>query len=329
MADVHTCEECGKRLATMGGLEIHMAMAHGADAPEPAELEAMDPQPAMGMSPPPMPTASPSMGLPRAPKPVRPPRPPLFGGIDPAEPLAWILTVLLFLGGVVAVTHHPHPPSDIANASAVVPIPETTTTTADPVAEGAAVNGALLGSSDLAGWSVVSTRTIPADELATPDACLADPALNNGTAGAEQQLQFGPGRATPARLVITVVRVPSSSSAAAQLAATKTPAYVPCIVKVFEAGLREGGGGAVHVRSTEETAPPAVAVTVPASVHRLVTHAYGDTGATVDVTTDDYVFATGRMIAHVFFAAVGPSLAPAIEAHVVQALVQHMTQAPA
>ncbi len=47
------------------------------------------------------------------------------------------------------------------------------------------------------------------------------------------------------------------------------------------------------------------------------------------MTTDDYVFATGRMAAHVFFAAVGPALAPALEAHVVQALVQHMVQAPA
>ncbi len=216
MSDVHLCDECGKRLATIGGLEIHMEMAHPRQCPAPApataELQTV---------------TSPPMGRAQPARAARAPRAPFLGGIDPAEPLAWVLTVLLFLGGVIAAVHHPHPPSDIANAAAVAPIPQTTTTTADPVAEGAAVNAALLGPSELAGWSVVSSRTIPAEELATPDPCLADPALTDVTAGAEQQLQFGQGRATPARLVVTMVRAPSSTTAAAQLAATKTPAYVP------------------------------------------------------------------------------------------------------
>ena len=326
MSDVHTCEECGKRLATIGGLEIHMEMAHKA-APRPTpELEAFgesgvdmlsqvaDPSPPMGVGRP-----APAPRLPRA---------PFLGGIDPAEPLAWVLTVLLFVGGVVAAIHRPHPPSDITNAAAVTPIPATTTTTADPVAEEAIVKGALLGPSELGGWTVVSSRTIPADELAAPDPCLSDPALTDVTAGAEQSLQYSTGRPAPARLDITIVRTPSAGSAAAQLAATKKPEYVPCVVKTFEAGVREGGGGAVHVRNTEEVPAPAISVTIPASVHRLVTHAYGDSGGHVDITTDDFILSTGRTSAHLFFAAVGSPLAPANEARIVQAVVQHLMQAP-
>jgi hypothetical protein len=116
MADVHICDECGKRLATLGGLEIHMEMSHGAAAvpphAEPGDLEPIgsvdrfDGQPAM--TPAPWPPTAPAAVA----GPPRPPRKPFLGGIDPAEPLAWVLTVLLFLGGVGAAVHRPHPPSD-------------------------------------------------------------------------------------------------------------------------------------------------------------------------------------------------------------------------
>jgi hypothetical protein len=326
MADIHTCEECGKRLATGGGLEIHMAMSHGAAAPTPhAEPEEVDAQPALGVAPRPVAVASPPMGLPTAPK---PPRAPLFGGLDPAEPLAWILTVLLFLGAVAAAIHHPHPPSDVSGAiAASTAVPETTTTTADPAKEDEIAKAAMPGPAELPGWSVVSARTVPTDELTAPNPCLPDPALTQSTAGEEQRRRLSQGRTIPAELLIQVASAPSPSVAGAQVAVANRPEYATCEVQDFEAGLRNGGGGAVHVQSTSQ-APlsPSLKLPLPGTAHKFVSHVTNDNGVALVITTDDYVFGTGRVTAHVLFVSVGTPVTQATEDTVMHAVAQRMTQ---
>lgn len=328
MADVHTCEECGKRLATIGGLEIHMAMAHGEAAPAPheepddVELQAFarvhDEQPAMASAP--WPPAAPAPT-----RPVPPPRKPLFGGVDPAEPLAWVLTVLLFLGAVVAAIHHPHPPSDVTNAAAVSAVPQTTTTTLDPAQEDALLKTVLPSPQELGAWTVKDTRTVSVDELTAPDPCLADPSLTQSTAGEQQRLQLSQGRPLPAQLSISVATTPSSTVAGAQLAVVNKPEYAGCAVKDLEAGLRGGGGGALHIRNTAAVAPTA-RLPLSGAAYKFVTTAYNDNGLDLVITTDDYVLVSGRLVAHLLFASIRTPLAQASEDQVIQALARHMTE---
>jgi hypothetical protein len=325
MADIHTCEECGKRLATGGGLEIHMAMSHGADAPAPEDVAPLDAQPATSLAPPSDAVLSPPMGLPPTPKPPRPPR---FGGLDPAEPLAWVLTVLLFLGAVAAAVHHPHPPSDVSGAiAASTAIPDSTPTTADPAKEDEIAKGAMPGPDELPGWSVVTARTVPNEELTSAGTCSPDPSLTQSTAGEEQRRRLSQGRTTPAELDISVATAPSSTVASAQLAAANRADYVSCTVKDFEDGVRAGGGGAVHVQGTTEVpVAPSLHLPLPGSAHKFVSHLTNDNGATLSVTMDDYMFGTGRLTAHVLFVAIGTPVPQASEDGVMHAIAQRMTQ---
>jgi hypothetical protein len=91
MADGHLCEECGKRLATAGGLEIHVEMVHASPAPAPeAAFAAASP-------------ARPAPAVKSTPADSTVERP------DPTFALAVVLVVLLFLGSVAALVHPPHP----------------------------------------------------------------------------------------------------------------------------------------------------------------------------------------------------------------------------
>lgn len=291
MADVHTCDECGKRLATMGGLEIHMAMAHGADAPDPAELEAMDPQPAMGIAPAPMPAASPPMGLPRAPKPVRPPRPPLFGGIDPAEPLAWILTVLLFLGGVVAVIHHPHPPSDVTTVAAQSPVTDSATRQVD---EQNVLAGVDLHVDDLsADWTLKDARAATDADMSQLDGCLS-PAVSDPLVAARfQDVDYKNGGG---HLTVTSTISSSTQVATERLVGTGSPQYLQCEIRESEQEWI-ASGGTVHGTTVN---PLTVSLPVPGHAYQFVTR-FTQGGVEHTYTTDDFQLAVGRVKTHLIF----------------------------
>ena len=98
MADEHTCDDCGKRLATAGGLEIHREMAHSVPTVMPEPISAAAPAPA-ALRPTNL-TRSASADRESDDATSR----------DGAEPLAWVLVILLLLGSVAAAVHNPRGP---------------------------------------------------------------------------------------------------------------------------------------------------------------------------------------------------------------------------
>jgi hypothetical protein len=84
---MHACAECDKTLATAGGLEVHMEMAHGVGAAEP-DVEEVGLEEAIAVL-------------------DRPERAPVVDDdenvVDATVPLAVVLVVLLFLGSVAAL----------------------------------------------------------------------------------------------------------------------------------------------------------------------------------------------------------------------------------
>ena len=99
---MNQCDQCGKSMATRGGLEIHMEMVHAVAPAVPVAA-----------------AAAASIAVPAPPQPAGPqsavavPRaaagewqlPRFLRGIDPTLPLTALLVVALFLAGVVAAVH--------------------------------------------------------------------------------------------------------------------------------------------------------------------------------------------------------------------------------
>jgi hypothetical protein len=101
---VHECPECGKRLATAGGLDLHIEMAH---APTPVAAEAVElVAPAAPMTAVRAPARERRRTAPAPVKLVRPDADAAPQG-DAALPLAWVLVILLLIGSVAAALVNP------------------------------------------------------------------------------------------------------------------------------------------------------------------------------------------------------------------------------
>ena len=115
---MHTCPDCGKAMATAGGLEIHVEMHHAAPVPEPAP-EALAPPPPVAAVPAPAPSRRSA---------------PILRGYDPTVPLTALLVVVMLMAGVGAAVHRSgNPPHRLAaavtsdsDASSVDPTSPTT-----------------------------------------------------------------------------------------------------------------------------------------------------------------------------------------------------------
>jgi hypothetical protein len=131
---MHTCSQCGKAMATLGGLEIHVELSHAAPTPEP-EPEAA-PTPAA-----PVQTATP----------VTSPAPaasPILRGYDPTIPLTALLVVVMLFAGIGVAVHRSGSPShhlvaavtsdaetssgDLSTPTSIVPVPRQTPATPAP-----------------------------------------------------------------------------------------------------------------------------------------------------------------------------------------------------
>src|SRR5205823_13077452 len=86
---LHTCPDCGKTMATLGGLEIHAEMYHAAPVPEPAP-EAVAPPPPVAPIPAPAPSRQSA---------------PVLRGYDPTIPLTALLVVVMLIAGLGAAVH--------------------------------------------------------------------------------------------------------------------------------------------------------------------------------------------------------------------------------
>ena len=102
----HTCDECGQRFASSGGLDIHVDYVHA--APPPPVEPSLPPVAAVAGAPP-------RQALSGVIQPTRP---------DPTFPIAIGLVVALFLAGIAAVVHPPRP-SKIVTVAATAPLPST------------------------------------------------------------------------------------------------------------------------------------------------------------------------------------------------------------
>src|SRR5437899_9392821 len=97
---MNSCEECGKPMATRGGLEIHMELAHAAHQPTAVAAIAPQPIPAMPQGAVPRPPIS----SPRAPG-AEWQLPAFVRGVDPTVPLTALLVLALFVAGIGAALH--------------------------------------------------------------------------------------------------------------------------------------------------------------------------------------------------------------------------------
>jgi hypothetical protein len=102
---VHTCPDCGKTMATVGGLEIHVEMNHAAPAAQPTAAPApaaVDPTSV------PMPVPTPAA---RASAPI-------LRGYDPTIPLTAVLVVVMLVAGIGAAMHRSsNPPHHLVAAT--------------------------------------------------------------------------------------------------------------------------------------------------------------------------------------------------------------------
>lgn len=298
MADVHVCEECGKRLATVGGLEIHMAMAHGAAAPAPRAEPEEDRLAAFGKPEDDQPAMAPAHWPPASapvPQPARPPRKPLFGGMDPAEPLAWVLTVLLFLGGVAAAIHHPHPPSDVTTvvrASSAGPAAASDATGHVDQQNQLAGLDLAVGEVDRA-WTLQGARALTGADLQQLDGCLSPPVTDPVVAARFQTVDYQNGGG---ELHVTSTISSTAQVATQRLAATGSPQYLRCEIQGEEQRWASTGG------TLEGTTVHPLNVTLPVPNHsyQFVTR-FNRGGVEHSWTTDDFQLTVGRVKAHLLF----------------------------
>lgn len=113
---MHTCPECGKVMATIGGLEIHMEMQH---APTPSKA-GLDPEPIAELERAPVPPSA---------RPSSPAR----RRYDPTVPLTALLVLALLIVGVGAAVHratNPSPAASLTSAATAVGGGTTPSTTA-------------------------------------------------------------------------------------------------------------------------------------------------------------------------------------------------------
>src|SRR6266480_2900372 len=102
---MHTCPDCGKTMATAGGLEIHVEMYHAAPAPDP-EPEPIVTSTAVAHAPTDFPVPSPS-----------PAPSPILRGYDPTIPLTALLVVVMLIAGLGAAVHRSgNPPHHLVAA---------------------------------------------------------------------------------------------------------------------------------------------------------------------------------------------------------------------
>ncbi len=121
---MHVCPECGKTMATAGGLEIHGELAHAAPPPQPVDpepgaLEPVELEVAVSHQ---RPQAWPPMPADGAPAASTRTYKPFLRGWDPTLPLTAVLVVALLLAGIAAaIGRSANGPATSVSAAAAPP----------------------------------------------------------------------------------------------------------------------------------------------------------------------------------------------------------------
>jgi hypothetical protein len=164
---MHTCPECGKSMATAGGLEIHVQMAHAGPATETAGAESpVAERVSIDFLPPDL--SVPDAALPRTPA-ARASAPDDFQlpawmrGWDPTIPLTAVMVLALLFAGVVAAIHR----TASGGPAGLLQAAQTGAPSGgapDPTADLRLAQSLVLDQNDLPdGWTVRPHARVPAD----------------------------------------------------------------------------------------------------------------------------------------------------------------------
>ncbi len=222
---MNTCEQCGKQMATRGGLEIHMELVHPPAAPViAAPIESV-----------------PAGEAPWAPARQRTPSPApamewhvphLLHNVDPTLPVTALLVLALFFAGLVAALHRGSGHSPVAvGAQAAVAAPQPAPAAVDPVADQKLAQSLVLTQTDYPdGWTIAPDDVPPAvqaqnDRLLASCLGLPDPAKTRTAA------VVGPDGIESGMLTTTtrVVVFRNPQQAGADFAAFSGPAAIGCL----------------------------------------------------------------------------------------------------
>jgi hypothetical protein len=225
-------------MATRGGLEIHMELAHGSG--EPTAVAAIAPQPI---------PALPQGGVPH--RPINSPRAPaaewqlpaFVRGVDPTMPLTALLVLALFVAGIGAALHRGSAGSPtVAGAQATTAALGAQAVTVDTAADQKLAQSLVLTPTDYPdGWTFAPYQSSPADAadhradaacLGLPDPAATQTANVTGVVGQQAgALQTSTG----------VVVYRSEQQAVNEVAAEGGPAGVGCAKQQLTRALARVG----------------------------------------------------------------------------------------
>ena len=186
---MNVCNECGKAMATRGGLEIHMELSHGAPK-APLVAPAVVGMPAAAGA------AVPQRAI-AAPRPYADEwrLPSFLRGIDSTLPLTALLVVVLLLSGIVAAVHRSSPGTPAAAGSQGAAAAGTPTAPVDPAADQKLAQSLVLTPTDCPdGWTSTPHVTSPTDAQDTRLAASCPQDLAQGGAAFPVQAPGDRGR---------------------------------------------------------------------------------------------------------------------------------------
>jgi hypothetical protein len=306
---MHTCTECGKTMATAGGLDIHMEMVHPAPAPVPV-LEPVLQELAVPAAAP-TPRVETRTSAPAAPLQL----PAFLRRYDPTVPLTALLVLALFLAGVFSAVERGSE-SDAAAArlqSEAGPSAAASAPLVDPAADQRQAQSLVLDANDLPdGWTVQAHQAAPSDAQTSRDeaTCLGlpDPATTDST---EAQ---GPDAGLQASQMGTAVKFTKTEQQARDYATAQTGPKAEACFKDFTIKGLSGPGTVVNKvgigRFTVSTG----------NVRSIATHtevAVTDNGQPGLIFVDVVYLQQGRAIGQAYFVSFGSPFPSDVEQTVV------------
>ena len=240
---MNQCQECGKTMATMGGLEIHMELAHPAPKPSPVPAVAG----AAGFV---EPIERARVAIPRTrPAGAGAPTtelhlPAFLRGFDPTLPVTGLLVVAMLVAGVAAVFHRSSTttPTAASAQAAPAPAPPSHPLAVNPAADQKLAQSFVLDQGDYPdGWTFTPHQSSPSDaqDNRTDAACrgVPDPATveTADVSGMDAQQANGLQASTE------VIVFQTAQQANADLASEAAPQAIACAKQGLTRALASDG----------------------------------------------------------------------------------------
>ncbi|MCU1451400.1 MAG: hypothetical protein JWP02_3570 [Acidimicrobiales bacterium] len=301
---MHACPECGKTMATAGGLEIHIQLAHEPEPPPPAAVPEGELIPVEEAAPPgraARPGARSSLRMPDA-----------LRRFDSTVPLTGLMIVLLFLGGVAAALNGGGSATAIVTnggADTATTGPEAEPSTPiDPTVDQRLATSLVLDPNDLPdGWKTTPHHDDPADAEARrmQAACLGQPdPVTIRSANAAGVDASSSDERYQVQSEVALAR--TAKEAHEGLSALLAPNAIPCAKAWITRSLAAQGIRVVHIGAGQFAANTANVRSV-AFHFEIAAEKNGQTGT---LFADEVDMQKGRIEAQVAFLSFGGSFPP-------------------